>query len=93
MIDYDDILAQIDEETEEGWDTWRREFSPLLYSYLMIRSFLRSAVSEVSLRYINDKCLNEFAQHLCVGVIIFGWRVISNDGEKVSLVREGINKE
>jgi len=87
MMNYNDIMDQIDEEIEEGWNPWS-EPSQLLFSYRMILSFLRSAKNEVSFRYGRHKDLSEFAQHLCAGAIISGWKVMVNDGENICLAEE-----
>ena len=89
---YDDMMARLSEEIGEGYNPLVAP-SPLLSSSRAIRRLLRDAGNETSFRYLHDENLREFAQYLHVGVVAFGWRVISNDGEKVSLVREGINEE
>ena len=92
MMDYNDIMDQIDEEIEEGCSPWV-EPSPLLFSYRLILTFLRDTENEMSFRYSRHKELNEFAQHLCSGVIILGWKVMLNDGERILLVRVEGNEE
>jgi len=92
MMDYNDIMAQIDEELEEGCSPWA-EPSPLLLSCRMFIGCLRGARNERSFRYIDDEDINEFAQHLCSGAIVSGWKVLLNDGERISLVRAEGNEE
>ena len=92
MMDYNDIMAQIDEELEEGCSPWV-EPSPLLLSCRMFIGCLRGARNERSFRYDDDEDINEFARYLCAGAIISGWKVMSNDGERISLVRAEGNEE
>ena len=92
MMDYNDIIAQIDEELEEGCSPWA-EPSPLLLSCRMFIGCLRGARNERSFRYDDDEDINEFARYLCAGAIISGWKVMSNDGERISLVRAEGNEE
>jgi len=93
MMDYNDIMDQIDEEIEEGSDPWGREVSPMLFSYRIFLRLLLDTRNQMSFRYDGDEDIKEFAQHPCVGAIISGWKVMSNDGERISLIKEESNEE
>ena len=84
---YNDMMARINKEIEEGCRPWV-EPSPLVLSCRMFIACLLDDMNQMSFRYDNDKDINEFAQYLCAGAIISGWKVMSNDGERISLMKE-----